>query len=265
MRQYFRQLLAGLTKLILSKHRPEVIAVTGAGANGVARELIFQAINIRYPAVQSLEAPIAEFSIPLTVFGASGYPQNWWQWVKVIVKAVLLWIKLPSYKHFMIVEVDTIDKAVTDFWLKVLKPAEVVRTEAVNNPDLDSYKQLALEVASRFDVDSEIAAGILEFYEPEHARISFQAGVNGGLVVDATYHFYPADLELVAEAIEIADGANVLVLNPSKQDLALADAYTDWNFADSVDVEQIGRKSTIILRGFAPVARRKFKHIFAVS
>lgn len=268
MRKTFRQLLADLTKLILRKHRPTVIAVTGTGANAVARDLIFQVINIRYPAVQSLEAPVAEFSIPLTVFGASGYPDNRWQWFKVIVKALLQWIKLPSYKHFMVIEVDTVDKQITDFWLDVLQPAEIVETEAAKEPKLEDYRELALQVGEKFDVDTEIAASILEFYEPEHARISLRKGVNDSLVVDATYHFYPAPLQVVAETVvDNKSGDEVFVVNPSEKDLELREKFPKWQFlggSGDEDIERgsLGRKSTIILRGFAPVAQRKFEYIF---
>lgn len=261
MRKLFRHILAILMRAVLWKHRPQVVAIWGDGANAVARELIYTVLNIEYPAVQNSEKPEVEFSIPLTVFGAKGYPQNVWQWVKSILKTVLQLLRLPRFSHVLILEVDAIDSAVTEFWMHHLSPHHTVNTSQLDT-SLEIYQQLAIDIGKKFGIEEEISQTILAEYQPRGSQIRFYFTDDNGLIVDATYHFYPKSLSSVAEILPI-ETQNVYVL-ADKIKMEWIQQYPNWQFFSgwnkelAQEIRHLGVNATIILAGFAPITKHKF-------
>lgn len=258
MRILFREFLALLTKLVLKKHHPVVIAITGKGATAVTRELVFQVVNIAYPAVQNMQSPIVEFSIPLTIIGVKGYPENTWQWLKVFVKAVVQLFKLNSFEHYLVLELNTINKSTSEYWLNVLKPDYLIDTSSLAaDANLAEYKKLAVEFGVKLGVDEDVSYAILEDFNFSGSGLKLYKGLNGCLVIDATYHFYPTSETLITEFLESITTANEF----SAENIVVVEQ-------DSVINKKLGDidgKTIIVIKGFAPIMHAKYGYLMQIS
>ncbi len=258
MRQVFRQFLALLSRLVLWKHQPLVVAVVGRGANAVARELIFQVVNINYPAVQNLQSPKAEFSIPLTVFGVRGYPQNVWQWIKVVAKALLQLLRLQRFQHVLVLELDTVNNDLTKFWINVLQPQHRISTSKLaHNPDLNQYKQIAINLGKKLGIEEEISVAILEDFEPKGSTLKIYKGLNGSIVIDATHHFYPIPMQVVDELLKFQTSRD--------KDYKVTVLDSEDNNLVRPQPKEITGEDLFIIKGFAPIAIKRFAYLIKPS
>jgi hypothetical protein len=258
-RKLLRQFLALLTRATLRKHHARVVAVVGDGPSAVVREYLFQAVNLMHPAVQNLEAPDVEFSVPLTILGARGYPTNLWQWLKLLVKSSvqLIWIK--PFTHVLILEMATVSREVTQFWLRALSPELVVDTT-----DLEFNAQQLIAFVCRqleeLDVDSELAEQLLTDYQLPEARMNYYQGPAGSRVLDATHRFYPPNWESVLEIVDELKLQSQILLTDG-QASSLPTELKGWQVNPLEP--QLGSNTLIVLRGFGPLVKHKYQDLLA--
>ena len=118
-RKPFRYILSILTKAVIAKHKPTVIAVMGDGQTSIAREIIYEVIATTYPARRNLESPESEFSVPLTILGYPKYPKTLLDWLKMIGKTTVQFFKVKPYHHFLVLELNSIDLNILKYWLDI--------------------------------------------------------------------------------------------------------------------------------------------------
>jgi hypothetical protein len=193
------------------------------------------------------------------VLGVPGYPRSNWEWTKVIIKSIGQLIRLRSFKHVIVLELDAVDKEIEAFWLKWLLPKLVVQTET--NITLKQARLRAVEVAERFGIDAEVAEVILEDIQLPEARITVHPGENGSTVIDATHYFYPIDIRSVLEVIgEQSEFSKQIIMSDSRVDFEALN-HDEWLF-NPIEITT-GPDVLILLRGYAPVVRRKFSGLIA--
>lgn len=226
LRRILRKILAHLSRWALEKHDPEIIAVVGEGKTGIAREAIYQALKRgRYPARRNIEAPDAEFVLPLIILGSHEYPRSYLGWLKVLAKALGLLLFRPSYKHLLVLEIGYSYKEIFDyFWeltrpstlvicgtapylAEVPKPKHTIRIKETGT--LEPYLKAAVKVAKLFGIKGKEAEEALSTLSLPSARIQILPSKGGGLIIDATYQYYPPSEESLDEVLEALPGKKI--------------------------------------------------------
>lgn len=216
-----------LARAALEKHHPTVIAIVGEGKTGIVREAIYTAIKEMLPTRRNLEAPNAEFVLPLTVLGAREYPLTIFSWLAILLRSVAQILILPAHKNVLILEIETTRKEVFNYFWNITRPAILVRcgktpllstkqtapkTFTVRETgDLSGYLETAIRVAESLKIKREAAKESLKNLELPKARINILPSKNGGIVVDATYQYFPTNAEALEEILEALPGKKIFL------------------------------------------------------
>lgn len=227
LRRVLRLILFILARVALNKHHPTVIAIVGEGKTGIVREAIYAAIKEKLPVRRNLEAPNAEFVLPLTVLGAPEYPLSAIGWIRVLLQSVGQLIFLPPHPNVLILEIEYTRKEIFDYFWNITKPKilvvcgtapllspeqtapRVVRVE--ETPDLTGYMRAALKVAGYLDVSRQEAQKNLRNFDLPKARINILPAKGGGMIVDATYQYFPPNSKALDEILEATPGKKIFL------------------------------------------------------
>ena len=218
LRRGLRIILKQLTRAVLAKHKPKIIALVGESQTAIAREALYTVLHEHFPTRRSIEAPEAEFVIPLTIFGANTYPQSIFGWLKVLAKTAAQAIFFKPHFHILILEMTTGLTEILDYWLEITKPnilitcgkhppsayiteETAIRLPKVRNGYLKPYRKLALKIGLEFGVpEKEILDGLSKFSLPS-PRIRILPGEAGNLIIDATYKYFPPSVKCLEEVL----------------------------------------------------------------
>lgn len=235
LRNTLRTVLKSLTALTLRKHAPTIIAIIGTGQTSVVREVVYNVLRTKYPTRRNVELPEAEFSLPITVFDYPSYPRSAPAWLKLIIKVTIQLVTIKPYKHFLVLELGGLNSAHRRDWLEILAPQVVIRvgnSEEVRavqvidvsstNHDIPTIAGALQPLFSNYNIAQESARVALGSLRLPDARISFESGPNGSLVIDNTYYYFPIKLESVLEVIGEAEGRQVLFTSDT-EDIVLLD------------------------------------------
>lgn len=231
LRRGLRVILKYLTRAVLHKHRPKIIALVGGSQTAIAREAIYMALHEHLPTRRSLEAPEAEFVVPLTIFGAEYYPRNLGQWSKTLIKTITQLVFFKPHSNILILEMTTGLTEILDYWLEITQPQIVITcgahpTSRYLNEDtviklgeatddfLQPYRAAAAQVASRFNIPEAEIKSALNKLELPAARIKVLLGRQGNLVVDATYKYFPPSKQSLDEILGGLGGNQIWIKNP---------------------------------------------------
>lgn len=231
LRRGLRIVLRHLTQAVLKKHKPKIIALVGESQTAIAREALYTVLHEHFPTRRSIEAPEAEFVIPLTIFGTDSYPQNIYAWLKILVKTVAQTIFFKPHFHILILEMTTGLTEILNYWLEITKPdilitcgrhpqsgyiteETAIRLPKVRNGYLKPYKKLALKIGQELAIpEKEILDGLSKFSLPA-PRIKILPGEKGNLVIDATYKYFPPPLKSLEEVLAPLSGNKVWIRCP---------------------------------------------------
>lgn len=263
LRRVGRIILKYLSRSVLNKHRPKVIAVVGDGPTSIAREAIYTVLKEKYPARRNLESPEAEFSVPLTIFGAKTYPQSLGQWLSLVVKTGLQILVLKPYFHFLILELNAADSQILDFWLKITRPdiivgvgnlpnhpqltaEQVVKIPQYETEFLTQFLETAAQIGEVFNIGSETARLSLEKFELPQGRLKFAAGKDGRFIIDSTYYFFPPPRQAINELLKDLSGKKIVLVNKALQEkgIQVATPMDPAAFAS-----QIEKAEVVVVRG----------------
>lgn len=225
-RRGLRKMLFCLSHWALRKHRPQVIAVVGEGKTGIAREAIYQVLKKgRYPVRRNIEAPEAEFVLPLIILGAEEYPHSYLGWLKVLLKSLGQLILRPAHEHLLVLEIGYSNKEIFDFFWKLTHPSVLVicgeapflaatqrakhTIKVAETGNLKPHLGAAVKVAKLFDIKEEKAHEALAHFSLPTARIRILPSKASGIVVDATYQYYPPSEEALDEILAALPGKRI--------------------------------------------------------
>ena len=239
LRRILKQFLFGLSRWAVDKHRPTVIAVVGEGKTAVAREAIYTALKDKFPTRRNLEAPYADFALPLTVLGAGSYPTSIWEWKKTLFRTLVQLAILPRYKHVLVLEIGYIRKETFDYFWKIVHPNVLVVCGAapylspnqkapvtikVKEPgNLENYLQSAKDVAKALGMKPKDIQKQLANFKLPRARIRVIPTKFGGILIDATYQYFPPDKKAVEEVLKAFPGKRIEI-SPQNLSAGIAQA-----------------------------------------
>jgi len=229
LRRGLRFILFWLAKWALKKHEPEVIAIVGDGKTAIVREAIYTVLKSRFPTRRNIEAPDAEFVLPLTILGTKRYPHSILEWVATVLKSVGQLITLPRHKHFLVLEIGYTRKEIFDYFWKITEPRVLVvsgsapylsqdqkapdQIKVRETEDFKGYFNTAIKVAKIFGLSKKESEESLKNFSLPKARIRILPVKEGGIVVDATYEYFPPNQQALEEILESLPGKKI-VLTP---------------------------------------------------
>ena len=230
-RRLLRKILRHLSQAVLRKHRPRIIALVGETKTAIAREALYTVLHEHFPTRRNIEAPEAEFVIPLTIFGADFYPQSLWEWLKILTKTIGQILFLRPHFHILILEMTTGLPEILNYWLEITKPDFVItcgphpqspyiseetaiKLPKARNGYLEPYRRLALKIGTGLGVpEKEIQNSFSRFSLPP-PKIRILPGERGTFVIDATYKYFPPSRESLKEILSSLSGSKIWIRNP---------------------------------------------------
>jgi len=211
--------LKKLTKATISKHRPDIVVVTGKGQAGLARETIYQILKNHFPCRRNLETPEAEFSAPLTILGVDQYPDSIASWVKSLVSTSIKLMLSTPYAHKLVLEITDTKPELANQWLKIIQPKVIVICEEIDKKinipttavTFDIIKNLkkpkrpylkaAKEVGKLFQIKPKEIDRVLDQNDSPYPKINI-IPYSKGVIIDSSYNFLPPNLKAVLEVVE---------------------------------------------------------------
>lgn len=191
-----------LTKLILRKYRPEIIAISGSMGKTSAKEAIFSVLSSRLSVRTSIKNYNNEIGVPLTVIGVTSPGSSLLGWFEVFLKAAkLLVITDKEYPKYLVLEMG-IDRPGDMDYLTRLAPPSVGVMTAVSYSHIEFFgtlqnikkeKQVLIERVSRkglsvLNYDNEEARSMAEVSPARAITYGLQDGADV-IAQDINYHF----------------------------------------------------------------------------
>lgn len=227
-RRLLRKILKYLTRAVLNKHRPKIIALVGETQTAIARETLYAALHEHFPTRRNIEAPEAEFVIPLTIFGADHYPKTVTEWLKILIKTTAQTLFFKPHFHILILEMTTGLSEILGYWLEITKPNFVVTCEpypespyiteetAIKLPEvrsnrLEPHQELALKIGEGFGISKKEIRSSLSKLSLPTPRIRILPGEAGTFVIDATYEYFPPSIKSLEEILLPLSGNKVWI------------------------------------------------------
>jgi len=105
MKKILIKILKTLSKLVIQKYRPEVIAITGSVGKTSSKEAIAQILDNKFNVRKTASNYNNEIGVPLTILGIQKSPgKSIWGWFLVFIKALVLLIIPAKYPDKLILE-----------------------------------------------------------------------------------------------------------------------------------------------------------------
>ncbi len=209
MKKLLQLKLKFLTRLILKKYHPEIIAISGSIGKTSAKEGIYHVLSSKLSVRTSIKNYNNEIGVPLTVIGMESPGSSIWGWLKVFVHGVKLCIfKDKNYPQYLILEMG-IDRPGDMDYLTRLAPPTVGVMTAVSYSHLEYFgslqnikkeKQVLIERVSRkglsiLNYDSPQARSMAEVSPARTFTYGFNPGADL-LAQDINYLFKGDNYEL---------------------------------------------------------------------
>lgn len=258
VRRIGRQILKALSRLVINKHKPTIIGILGNGETSICREVIYTVLSQTHPTRRNLESPLVEFSLPLTIIGATEYPATFLKWAILTTKTLWQILTIKPYHHFLILEMSPATEQTLSYWLDIANPnlvivcgefptkfpADKYKTFEIKESSIVEIKNKALEVGEMLGVNSESAKEALKKVDFYPTRIRFFSGINGKFIVDATYYYYPIKLNAVIELVESLPGKKLIITDEIIK--SLPENFESTSSEDLIKTENF---PVIIVRG----------------
>ncbi|QQG37536.1 MAG: UDP-N-acetylmuramoyl-tripeptide--D-alanyl-D-alanine ligase [Candidatus Kaiserbacteria bacterium] len=106
---YFRSMLVQLltweARIVLSRRKPKIIAITGSVGKTSGKDAIYAALSDAYSVRRSEKSYNSEFGVPLTVLGLENAWRDPWRWILNVVRGLVLIFSRSPYPEWLILEV----------------------------------------------------------------------------------------------------------------------------------------------------------------
>ncbi|HFC76876.1 MAG TPA: UDP-N-acetylmuramoyl-tripeptide--D-alanyl-D-alanine ligase [Candidatus Moranbacteria bacterium] len=101
---YLEKMLRLMAIVVLKRHKPKIVGITGSVGKSFAKEAVYLALNKKYNVRKNIENYNNEIGIPLTIIGAKTGGKNPLRWLLVFMKW-LGWLISPiGYPKILILE-----------------------------------------------------------------------------------------------------------------------------------------------------------------
>ncbi|HLD34785.1 MAG TPA: Mur ligase family protein, partial [Patescibacteria group bacterium] len=209
MKKILQYLLKILSRIILWKYQPEVVAITGSVGKTSAKEAIIQVLGKYFRARGNQRNYNNEIGVPLTILGIEGGGSSFWLWAKVFLRAVSMIIFREEYPEILILEMG-VDRPGDMAYLTSFVPVDVAVVTAIGEfpshleffPEKDKLvgeKSILVQSVGREGLailnydDISVRAMADEF--SENIKTTTYGFGEGADIQISNYSFYLSDLE----------------------------------------------------------------------
>ena len=131
-----------LSRWILKRYQPIIVAITGSLGKSSAKEAIYLVLKNHYQVRMSPKNYNNELGVPLSIIGVSTGEGNFYSWLKIFLKAVnLILIKEKSYPEILILEMGADHPGDINYLTKIAPPNIGIVT-AVSHTHLQYFKNI---------------------------------------------------------------------------------------------------------------------------
>ncbi|QQS22629.1 hypothetical protein IPM19_03280 [bacterium] len=128
MKKFVQQWLAGLAKLIITKHKPKVIGITGSVGKTSTRDAIYAVVSTAFSVRKGQRNFNNEFGLPFAILGVDTPGRNPVKWLWVFAKGYLmLWFGV-SVPQVMVLEMGVDKPGDMDYLVNIARPDIAVVT-----------------------------------------------------------------------------------------------------------------------------------------
>lgn len=145
MRPILYYLLRLLARLILHRHKPDIIAITGSVGKSSTKEAIFSVLKVKFRVRRSDKNYNNEIGLPLAVIGSKSAGKSIFGWLLVFIKGIILIIfGWRRYPKILILELGTDKPGDIDYLLGIIpeKFLKVGIVTAIGSSHLLSFKSV---------------------------------------------------------------------------------------------------------------------------
>lgn len=104
MKKIIKDFLLNISKRIIKKYNPEVVAITGSFGKTSVKEISTQILKIKFRVASGQDSYNTALGLALTIIGKTA-PETFFGWLKVLGKGLKLWlIKDNNYPEVLILE-----------------------------------------------------------------------------------------------------------------------------------------------------------------
>ncbi|MEW5805346.1 MAG: UDP-N-acetylmuramoyl-tripeptide--D-alanyl-D-alanine ligase [Patescibacteria group bacterium] len=172
-RKLITALLRFLTRAIIRKYEPKIIAITGSVGKTSTKEAVYLVLSQYFPARKSEKNLNTEVGLPLAFFGGVEAKNNLWLWLKNLWLGLkLLIFNNKNYPHFIVVEMGADSPGDIKKLVKIAKPKLAIITAIGSVPvHVENYPkgkdQLISEKTEIIKCLSDADFAALNFDDPD--------------------------------------------------------------------------------------------------
>lgn len=133
-KQLIKFLLRWPTLLMLAKHKPTIIAITGSVGKTSAKEAIYAVLKKRFSIWRSQKNYNTELGIPLAVFGLTITNYSVFSWLVIFFRMMARLIRFTNYPNFLVMELGIANPGDMAYLLKLVRPEIAVVTAISDIP-----------------------------------------------------------------------------------------------------------------------------------
>lgn len=148
MQEYVIKQLAQLARLLIAKHQPKVIGITGSVGKTSSRDAIYAVVTTAFSARRPVKNLNNEIGLPLAILGFDSPGKNFFGWVKIFLFGYInLWFG--KFPEVLVLEMGVDRPGDMDYLLSIVKPDISVLTSIgmAHYEFFGSYEAVAQEKA----------------------------------------------------------------------------------------------------------------------
>lgn len=150
MKKLFERLLSRISRAILKKYKPKVIAITGSIGKTSAKEAIFAVVSSKFEARKNIRNYNNEFGLPFTIIGVPSPKRNPFKWILLFAKSFWMISFYSHYPKVLVLELGIDRPGDMDHLMDIVKPdIAVLTTIGISHLEYFSSEQQIFEEKSR--------------------------------------------------------------------------------------------------------------------
>jgi len=197
-RNILKTILRWLSRLILWKYRPLIIAITGSVGKTSAKEAVFAVVSVKSTARKSEGNYNNEIGVPLAILGNISPGRNFFGWLWVFAKAILIFFLPVSYPKILVLEMGADRPGDIAYLISFVKPSISVVT-SVGPSHLENFEKIEDIVREKSNLVAALRGGtaILNYDDPavkqmagKHKGKTIYYGLDSGADISASDIIY---------------------------------------------------------------------------
>ncbi|MFA6184038.1 MAG: UDP-N-acetylmuramoyl-tripeptide--D-alanyl-D-alanine ligase [Parcubacteria group bacterium] len=138
---YLEKVLRFMAVIILKRHKPKVVGITGSVGKTLTKEAVFLVLKNNFKVRKNEENYNNEIGIPLTIIGAKTGGKNLFKWLVVFLKWIF-WLITPwGYPEILVLEM-AVDRPGDMKYLMDFIPLEVGILTNISSSHLEFFKNI---------------------------------------------------------------------------------------------------------------------------